>query len=175
MIRGDQRSSVVIGGRRRSSEVIGGHQRSSEVVGGPRRLSEVISGRRRSSEVLGRSSEGHQRSSPMRVLEPPACLLARVQRRLELRYLGERPLHRARPLVSMHAQLRRLRADPLKVARVPDEGGHQRSSEVIRGHQRSSEVICSRSRACLMKEVIRGHQRSSEAITYPLSWRCASA
>jgi hypothetical protein len=26
-----------------------------------------------------------------------------------------------------------------------------------------------------MKEVIRGHPRSSEAITYPLSWRCASA
>jgi hypothetical protein len=34
---------------------------------------------------------------------------------------------------------------------VPDEGGHQRSSEVIRAHQRSSEVIS-------------GHQWSSEVI-----------
>jgi hypothetical protein len=37
----------------------------------------------------------------------------------------------------------------------PDEGGHQRSSEVIRGHQRE---------CTLMREVIRGHQRSSEVI-----------
>jgi hypothetical protein len=37
--------------------------------------------------------------------------------------------------------------------RAPDEGGHQRPSEVIRGHQRPSEVI-------------RGHQRYS-------SWRSA--
>jgi len=34
---------------------------------------------------------------------------------------------------------------------APNEGGHQRSSEVIRGRQRSSEVI-------------RGHQRSSKVI-----------
>jgi hypothetical protein len=123
-------------------------------------------------KVIRRSSEGHQRSSPMRVLEPPARLLARVQRRLELRHLGERPLHRARPLVSVHAQLRRLRADPLKVARVPDEGGHQRSSEAIRGHHVPAQLAL---RIGLMKEIIRGHPRSSEAITYPLSWRCASA
>jgi hypothetical protein len=40
----------------------------------------------------------------------------------------------------------------------PDEGGHQRASEVIRGH---SEVIRGHQRS---SEVIRGHQRSSEAI-----------
>ena len=39
-----------------------------------------------------------------------------------------------------------------RVRGVPDEDGHQRSSEVIRGHQRSSEVI-------------RGHQRSSEVMS----------
>ena len=44
---------------------------------------------------------------------------------------------------------------------VPDEGGHQRSSEVIRGHQRPSEVIRGHQRS---SEAIRGHQRSSEAI-----------
>ena len=45
--------------------------------------------------------------------------------------------------------------------RVPDEGGHQRSSEVIRGHQRSSEAIRGHQRP---SEVIRGHQRPSEVI-----------
>ena len=34
---------------------------------------------------------------------------------------------------------------------LPDEGGHQRSSELIKAHQRSSEVIS-------------GHQWSSEVI-----------
>ena len=44
---------------------------------------------------------------------------------------------------------------------APDEGGHQRSSEVIRGHQRPSDVIRGHQRS---SEVIRGHPRSSEVI-----------
>jgi hypothetical protein len=57
-------------------------------------------------------------------------------------------------------------ADFVQIERVPDEGGHQRSSEAIRGHERQLEVIAQRPRG----EVIVGHQwagnhGSSEAIT----------
>ncbi|KOO30957.1 hypothetical protein Ctob_015877 [Chrysochromulina tobinii] len=44
---------------------------------------------------------------------------------------------------------------------VPDEGGHQRSSEVIRAHQRLLEVISGHQWS---SEVISGHKRSSEVI-----------
>ena len=44
---------------------------------------------------------------------------------------------------------------------VPNKGGTQKPSEVIRGHQRSSEVIRGHQRS---SEAIRGHQRSSEVI-----------
>ena len=54
---------------------------------------------------------------------------------------------------------------------APDEGGHQRSSEVIRGHQRPSDVIRGHQRPSDViigylrsSEVIRGHLRSSEVI-----------
>ena len=60
-------------------------------------------------------------------------------------------------VLSMEAQRRAVAQRLL----VPDEGGHQRSSEVIRGHQRSSEVIRGQQRST---EVIRGQQRSSEVI-----------
>jgi hypothetical protein len=53
-------------------------------------------------------------------------------------------------------------ADFVQIERVPDEGGHQRSSEAIRGHQsghqRSSEVIRGHQRQL---EVIMGNRRSS--------------
>jgi len=44
---------------------------------------------------------------------------------------------------------------------VPNEGGHQKPSEVIRGHHKASEVIRGNQKP---SEVIRGHQWSSEVI-----------
>jgi len=52
----------------------------------------------------------------------------------------------------------------------PDEGGNQRSSEVLRGHQPLLiEAHCANGLACngllLLDLAIRGHQRSSEVIS----------
>ena len=61
------------------------------------------------------------------------------------------------------------------LALVPDEAGHQRSSEVIRGHQRSSEVIRGHQRSSV---VISGHQRSSGVISghqSPARWARGAA
>ena len=51
-------------------------------------------------------------------------------------------------------------ADFVQIERVPDEGGHQRSSEAIRGHQRQLEIT-QRPRG---EATGRGHYGSSEAI-----------
>ena len=70
--------------------------------------------------------------------------------------LGEPETNAAR---CTRCQAAAARAGPERSSSAPDEGGHQRSSEVIRGNLGRRDP-----RAHLMREAIRGHQRSSEAI-----------
>jgi len=88
-----------------------GHQRHSEAIGGHWRPSEAIRGDERHSEAI----KAHQK---------PSDVLLEVER------LRERPEQELGILPN--------RADLPIILIVPDEGGHQRSSEVIRGHQTSS-------------------------------------
>ena len=70
--------------------------------------------------------------------------------------LGEPETNAAR---CTRCQAAAARAGPERSSSAPDEGGHQRSSKVIRGNLGRRDP-----RAHLMREAIRGHQRSSEAI-----------
>ena len=57
-------------------------------------------------------------------------------------------------------------ADFVQIERVPDEGGHQRSSEAIRGHHGQLEVITQRPRGeVIIGDQWAGNHGSSEAIT----------
>jgi hypothetical protein len=98
---------------------------------------------------------GHQRQSSGNHLKLPADL----QRLEPACRFGRGWLHW--PELAESDQVRNWLAIVVVERVVPDEAGHQRSSEVIRGHQRSSEVI----RRCsyLMRQAIRGHQKSARA------------
>ena len=166
-IRGHQRPSEAIrghredlcGNRRQTNATTGhrGHQWQSEATTGHRGQqwqSEATTGHRghqwqRRREHLRKAAQLQSlcdRSSCQVIVQPQVTAYAQggcsVCRR--------RPLQ---PLTGDRGQAALVSALELGypcVQRVPDEGDHQRSSEVIRGHQRSSEII-------------RGHQRSSEA------------
>ena len=130
--------------------------RSKQAVAirGPPWASEVIRGHPRSSEVI----RGHPRRSDVRSIF--ACDTIERARAHE-------DEHKVRVVDSFACLLERLARRRLGL--VPDEGGHQRSSEAIRGHQRpSSEAISgpwsARAHTSMGSPQLVGHQRSSEVI-----------
>ena len=160
--RGHQCQSVAIRGNQRPSVAIRGHQRQPQDA-------EAINGRGEHLRKAAHLEGFRDRSSRQVVVQPQVSAHAQ----------GGCPVCRRRPLQPLAGDLGQaalvsaLELGHPCVQRVPDEGDHPRSSEVIRGHRRSSEVIRGKQRQFQRvpdqgdhqrsSEVIRGHQRSSEA------------
>ena len=126
----NQRPSEAIRGHQRSSEAIRGHQWPSEANSAHRIQHHVPRHRNQMrSEAIDETHIGSSTTSPGAT---PASR--------SIRYAVD---ERSRAVQSAKGSKGRGSGAMLHFMDLPDEGDHQRSSEVIRGHQhqRSSEVI----------------------------------